>query len=321
MKAMVYDNYGSPDVLELREIEKPTPNDDEVLIKVHAASVNAIEFRFLLGTPFLARILAGGLLKPKRKVLGVDVAGRVEAVGINFKQFQPGDEVFGLSFINGAFAEYFCSPEDQIQMVLKPTSMSFEEAASIPCSASTALTCLRDFGRIQPGQKVLINGASGAVGTFAVQIAKSYGTEVTGVCSTRNLEMVRSIGADHVIDYTQEDFAHNEGHYDLIYDVVRKRSFSDCRRALSPEGTYVTTAWSPILALQEKWVSMTGSQKMVPMNPFGRPDKKDFLELNELFEAGKLKPVIDRRYTLSELPEALRHYGTGHARGKIVITI
>ena len=321
MKAMVYDNYGSPDVLELREIEKPSPKEDEVLIKVHAASVNAIEYRFLLGTPFLARIVAGGLLKPKRKVLGVDIAGRVEAVGANFKRFQPGDEVFGLSFINGAFAEYFCAPEDQIQMILKPASMSFEEAAAIPCSASTALTCLRDFGQIQTGQKVLINGASGAVGTFAVQIAKSYGTEVTGVCSTSNLDMVRSIGADQVIDYTQEDFAQNEGQYDLIYDAVRKRSFSDCMRALSPQGTYVTTAWSPVLALQEKWVSMTGSKKMVPMNPMGRPDEKDMLELKELFEAGKLAPFIDRRYALSELPQALRHYGTGHARGKIVITI
>ncbi|NIM92221.1 MAG: zinc-binding dehydrogenase [Anaerolineales bacterium] len=321
MKAMVYDHYGSPDVLELREIEKPTPKDDEVLIKVHAASVNAIEYRFLLGTPFLARIVAGGLRQPKRKVLGVDVAGRVEAVGVGFKQFQPGDEVFGLSFMNGAFAEYFCAPEAQIQMVLKAESMSFEEAAAIPCSASTALTCLRDFGQIKPDQSVLINGASGAVGTFAVQIAKSYGTEVTGVCSTRNLDMVRSIGADHAIDYTQEDFAQYQGQYDLIYDAVRKRSFSDCRRALSPQGIYVTTGWSPGLELQARWVSMTGSQKMVPMNPMGRPDEKDMLQLKELFEAGKLTPLIDRRYPLSELPDALRHYGTGHARGKIVITI
>jgi NADPH:quinone reductase-like Zn-dependent oxidoreductase len=321
MKAMVYDNYGSPDVLKLREIKKPTPNDDEVLIKVHAASANALDFRFLTGTPFLARIIAGGLLSPKRKVLGVDVAGRVEAVGTNFKRFQPGDEVFGLSFVNGAFAEYFCAPEAQIQMVLKPTSTSFEEAASAPFAATTALTCLRDLGQIQPEQKVLINGASGAVGTFAVQIAKSYGTEVTGVCSTRNLDMVRSIGADQVIDYTQQDFAHNEGLYDLVYDAVRKRSFSDCRRALNPQGIYVTTGWSPVLAVQAQWVSMTGSQKMVPMNPFSRPDQKDLLQLKELLEAGKVTPVVDRSYTLSELPEALRHYGTGHARGKIVITM
>jgi len=321
MKAMVYDNYGSPDVLELREIEKPTPKDDEMLLKVLAASVNALDFRFLLGTPFLARIIAGGLLKPKRKVLGVDIAGRVEAVGANFKRFQPGDEIFGLSFINGAFAEYFCASESQIQMVLKPTSASFEEAASVPFAASTALTCLRDLGQIQAGQKVLINGASGAVGTFAVQIAKSYGAEVTGVCSTRNLDMVRSIGADQVIDYTQEDFAQNEGHYDLIYDAVRKRSFSDCKRALTPQGTYVTTSWSPILALQAQWISKTSSQKMIPMNPMGRPDKKDMLDLKELLESGKITPVIDKRYLLSELPEALRHYGTGHARGKVVITV
>lgn len=321
MKAMVYDNYGSPDVLELREIEKPTPKDDEMLLKVLAASVNALDFRFLLGTPFLARIIAGGLLKPKRKVLGVDIAGRVEAVGANFKRFQPGDEIFGLSFINGAFAEYFCASESQIQMVLKPTSASFEEAAAVPFAASTALTCLRDLGQIQAGQKVLINGASGAVGTFAVQIAKSYGAEVTGVCSTRNLDMVRSIGADQVIDYTQEDFAQNEGHYDLIYDAVRKRSFSDCKRALTPQGTYVTTSWSPILALQAQWILKTSSQKMIPMNPMGRPDKKDMLDLKELLESGKVTPVIDKRYMLSELPEALRHYGTGHARGKVVITV
>ena len=318
---MVYDNYGSPDVLELREIEKPTPKDDEVLIKVHAASVNAMDYRFLTGTPFLARIVAGGLLKPKRKVLGVDVAGEVDAVGVNFKLFKPGDEVFGLSFINGAFAEYFCASEAQIQMVMKPANISFEEAASVPFVGTTALICLRDLGQIQPGQNVLINGASGAVGTFAVQIAKSYGTEVTGVCSTRNLDMVRSIGADHVIDYTQEDFAQNETNYDLIYDAVRKRSFSSCRRALTPEGICVTTGWSPVLALQERWVSMTGSQKMVPMNPFGRPDNEDLLDLIGLLKTGKIKPVIDRRYTLSELPEALRHYGTGHARGKIVITM
>jgi NADPH:quinone reductase-like Zn-dependent oxidoreductase len=321
MKAMVYENYGSPDVLELKEIEKPSPKEDEMLMKVHAASVNALDFRFLMGTPFLARIIAGGLLKPKRTVLGVDVAGRVEAVGANFKRFQPGDEIFGLSFINGAFAEYFCASEAQIQMVLKPASVSFEEAASVPFAASTALTCLRNLGQVQAGQKVLINGASGAVGTFAVQIAKSFGAEVTGVCSTKNFDLVRSIGAVQVIDYTQEDFANNEGCYDLIYDAVRKRSFSDCRQALTPEGIYVTTAWSPFLAIQGQWISMTGSQIMVPMNPMGRPDKKDLLDLKELLEAGKITPIIDRRYALSELPEALRHYGTGHARGKIVIKV
>ena len=319
MKAIVYTEYGPPEVLQLREVEKPTPKDNEVLVKVHAASVNAIDYRFLTGTPYIARIMAG-LLKPKYKILGTDVAGRVEAVGVNFKLFQPGDDVFGLSFNFGGFAEYLCVPEAQMQMVLKPASTSFEEAATVPFAALTALTCLRDCGQIQPGQKVLINGASGGVGTFAVQIAKSFGTEVTGVCSTRNLDMVHSIGADQVIDYTQEDFAQNEGRYDLIYDAVRKRSFSDCRRALSPQGIYVTTAWSPVLALQGQWVSMTGSQKMVPM-PMTRPGKEDLHELKELLEDGKISPVIDRRYTLSEVPEALRYYGKGHARGKVVITL
>ena len=319
MIAMVYEEYGSPDVLELREIEKPTPKEDEVLIKVQAASVNAMDYRFLTGTPLLARLMAG-LLKPKHKVLGLDVAGRVEAVGVNFKQFQPGDDVFALSMNHGAFAEYLCVPESQIIMVLKPASMSFEEAASVPFSALSAQTCLRDLGQLQPGQKVLINGASGAVGTFAVQIAKSYGSDVTGVCSTRNLDTVRSIGADKVIDYTQEDFTQSEGRYDLIVDAVRKSSFSDCKRALTSEGTYVTTAVSPALILQQQWVSMTGSQKMVPMVP-KKLVTRDLQELKDLLEAGEIKPVIDRRYTLSELPEALRHYGTGHARGKIVITI
>jgi NADPH:quinone reductase-like Zn-dependent oxidoreductase len=319
VKAIVRHNYGSPDVLELAEIQKPTPKDDEVLIKVHAASVNAMDYRFLTGTPYLARIMAG-LLKPKHKVLGLDVAGRVEAVGANFKQFQPGDDVFALSYNHGAFAEYLCVPEAQMVMVLKPASMSFEEAASVPFSALTAQTCLRDLGQIQPGQKVLINGASGAVGTFAVQIAKSYGTEVTGVCSTRNLDMVRSIGADQVIDYTQEDFTQSERRYDLIFDAVRKSSFSDCRRALVSQGIYVTTAASPALLLQQQWISMTGSQKMVPM-AFSRPGKRDLQDLKELLEAGKIRPVIDRSYTLSEVPEALRYYGKGHARGKVVITV
>jgi NADPH:quinone reductase-like Zn-dependent oxidoreductase len=319
MKAIVYHNYGSPDVLALEEIEKPTAKDDQVLIKVHAASVNAMDYRFLTGTPALARIMAG-LFKPKHKVLGLDVAGRIEAVGANFGQFQVGDDVFALSFSLGTFAEYVCVPESQIVMVLKPAGISFEEAASVPFSALSAQTCLRDLGQIQPGQKVLINGASGAVGTFAVQIAKSYGTDVTGVCSTGNLDMVRSIGADQVIDYTQEDFTQSEDRYDLIFDAVRKSSFSDCRRALVPQGTYVTTAASPALLLQQQWISMTESQKMVPM-AFSRPGKKDLQDLTALLRAGKMKPVIDKSYTLGQVPEALRHYGTGHARGKIVITV
>ena len=319
MRAIVYENYGSPDVLELRDIEKPTPKEDEVLVKVHAASVNAMDYRFLTGTPYLVRLMAG-LLKPKHNILGLDVAGRVEAVGENFKQFQPGDEVFALSMNHGAFAEYLCVPEAQILMVQKPANLTFEEAASVPFSALSAQTCLRDLGQIQAGQKVLINGASGAVGTFAVQLAKSYGTEVTGVCSTRNLEMVRSIGADQVIDYTQEDFTQSEGRYDLIFDAVRKRTFSECKRVLNPQGIFVITAFSPALLLQQQWISMTGSQKMVPMVP-KKLVKRDLQDLKDLLEAGKLKPVIDRSYKLSEVPEALRYYGKGHARGKIIITV
>jgi NADPH:quinone reductase-like Zn-dependent oxidoreductase len=319
MKAIVYTEYGPPEVLQLKEVEKHTPKDDEVLIKVHATSINAMDYRFLTGTPYLARIMAG-LLKPKNNVLGLDVAGRVEAIGSNFKQYQPGDEVFALSMNLGAFAEYVCVPEAQILMVLKPASMSFEEAASVPFSALSAQTCLRDLGQIQAGQKVLINGASGAIGTFAVQIAKSYGTEVTGVCSTRNLDLVRSIGADQVIDYTQEDFTQGESRYDLIFDAVRKRSFSDCKRALTSDGIYVITEFSPTLAIQQQWISMTGSQKMVPMVP-KKLVKRDLQDLTELLETGKIKPVIDRSFKLSEVPEALLYYGKGHARGKVIITV
>jgi NADPH:quinone reductase-like Zn-dependent oxidoreductase len=319
MKAIVYTEYGPPEVLQLKEVEKHTPKDDEVLIKVHATSINAMDYRFLTGTPYLARIMAG-LLKPKNNVLGLDVAGRVEAIGSNFKQYQPGDEVFALSMNLGAFAEYVCVPEAQILMVLKPASMSFEEAASVPFSALSAQTCLRDLGQIQAGQKVLINGASGAIGTFAVQIAKSYGTEVTGVCSTRNLDLVRSIGADQVIDYTQEDFTQGESRYDLIFDAVRKRSFSDCKHALTSDGIYVITEFSPTLAIQQQWISMTGSQKMVPMVP-KKLVKRDLQDLTELLETGKIKPVIDRSFKLSEVPEALLYYGKGHARGKVIITV
>jgi NADPH:quinone reductase-like Zn-dependent oxidoreductase len=315
MKAIVYHNYGSPDVLELAEIEKPALKEDHVLIKVHAASVNPHDWHFLTGTPFLARLMAGPL-KPKHKVLGVDVAGRVEAVGANVKHFQPGDEVFG-SHNHGGFAEYASVPAAHV--ALKPASMSFEEAAAIPLAGLTALQGLRDHGKLQPGQKVLINGASGGVGSFAVQIAKALGAQVTGVCSTRNLDLVRSLGADQVVDYTQEDFSQTGERYDLIFDAARKRSFGDCKRALGPQGIYVTTEISPTLLLQAWWVSMTGSQKMVPM--LTRPGQKDLLVINELFEAGKVVPIIDRRYPLSEVPEAIRYIGTGHARGKVVITV
>ncbi|MBC8506642.1 MAG: NAD(P)-dependent alcohol dehydrogenase [Anaerolineales bacterium] len=319
MKAIVYEKYGPPEVLYFDEIAKPIVKDDEILIKVHAASVTPLDWHMLTGTPYIARLMAG-LIKPKRKVLGTDVAGVVESVGVNVKQFQPGDEVFGLSFYNGAFAEYLCVPESQLQLVHKPSNISFEAAAVTPYAGYTALLCLRDLGCLQSGQKVLINGASGGTGTFAVQIAKSFGAEVTGVCSTRNLERVRSIGADHVIDYTKEDFSQNTGAYDLIFDVVRKRTFSECKDALKPQGIYVTTEFSPALMIQSQWASIAGGKKLIPL-PMKRPSQQDFLDLKELLETGKITPVIDRRYPLNEVPDALRYIGKGHARGKLVITI
>jgi len=266
VKAMVYTKYGPPDVLELKEVEKPVPNDDEVLIKVHAASVNPAELHLLRADPFFARFYAG-LLKPKHTILGADISGRVEAVGRNIKQFQLGDEVFGdLSDCGwGGFAQYVCAPENAI--ALKPVNITFDEAAAVPLTAITALQGLRNKGQIKPGQKVLINGASGGVGTFAVQIAKSYGTEVTGVCSTRNLDLVRSIGADHVIDYTQVDFTRNGQQYDLIFDAVGNRSVSDYKRALSPNGTCAVAGFTNLshllkIIVQGSWVSMTGSKKI-----------------------------------------------------------
>src|SRR5437870_12940489 len=321
MKAIVYTHYGSPDVLQLKEVAKPTPQDNQVLMRMYAASANALDWHYMRGTPFLAR-LVNGLQKPKNTKLGADVAGRVEAVGRNVTQFQVGDDVFECIPINelGSIAEYVCAHEDAL--ALKPAKMTFEQAAAVPLAAFTALQGLRDKGQIQPGQKVLINGASGGVGTFAVQIAKSFGTEVTGVCSTRNLDMVRSIGADHVIDYTQEDFIKNGQRYDLIVATAGYRSIFDYKRALSPKGMYVATGGSMAQIFQGlligPWISMTGRKKMG--NLLVKPNK-DLAFMKELIEAGKVKPVIDRRYTLSEVAEALRYYGEGHARGKVVITV
>jgi NADPH:quinone reductase-like Zn-dependent oxidoreductase len=317
MKAMVYQKYGSPENLKLQEVEMPTVMDDRVLVVVHAASVNWHDWHFLMGTPFMARIMAGGLLKPRNTVLGSDVAGRVETVGADVKQFRPGDEVFG-STSHGCFAEYVCVSEEEV--VTKSANVTFEEAAASGAAAFAALQGLRDKGQIKPGQRVLINGASGGVGTFAVQIAKSFGADVTGVCSTKNLDMVRSIGADQVIDYAQEDFAQKEQRYDLIFDVVAKRSFSDCKRVLGSKGIYVTTEFSPVLAVEGLWTSITVDKKMVPLlaKP---PAKEDLVFMKELLEAGKVRPVIDRRYPLREVPEALRYLEEGHARGKIVITM
>jgi NADPH:quinone reductase-like Zn-dependent oxidoreductase len=299
----------------------PAVGDDDLLIRVHASSVNPLNFHGVTGKPFLVRLLGFGLFKPKRATPGSDVAGRIEAVGRNVTQFQPGEEVFGA--IGGAYAEYVCGSADGV--VLKPANLTFEQAAAVPGAGITALQGLRDKGQIRPGHRVLINGASGGVGTFAVQIAKAFGAEVTGVCSTRNVAMVRSIGADHVIDYTQDDFTRVGERYDLMLDAVGSRSLSDCKRALSPDGTYVALAGpeNSLGALTRAatilLVSRFGSHKMVPL--MARVNKEDLGALKELIEAGDVTPVIDRRYTLSEAPEALRYQGEGHAQGKTVITV
>ena len=320
MKAIICTRYGSPDVLQFTEMEKPLPQDHQLLINVHAASVNALDWHSMRGTPFLYR-LGGGLRKPKDQRLGVDLAGRVEAIGNNVTQFQPGDEVFGVCA--GGFAEYAAAPEKSL--ALKPADLSFEEAAAVPVAAITALQGLRDTGQIQPGQKVLVNGASGGVGTFAVQIAKSFGAEVTGVCSTRNLDMVRSIGAEHVIDYMHDDFTKHGQRYDLIYDAVGNRSVSDYKRALSPQGTCVIVGFSTLSRLFQymvlgPWMSKIGSKKIGLMG-LAKPNQQDLVLVKELLEAGKVVPVIDKRYPLREVPEAIRYLEEGHARGKAVITV
>jgi NADPH:quinone reductase-like Zn-dependent oxidoreductase len=323
MKAIVYTEYGPPDVLQLKGVAKPAPNDNEVLIRVHATSVVFSDLAFVRGKPFLVRLMGSGILKPRYRILGVDVAGRVEAVGENVKNFHPGDEVFGdlSGYGRGGYAEYVCAPEKAL--ALKPANCSFEEAAAVPESAVVALQGLRDKGQIQPAQKVLVNGASGGIGTFAVQIAKSFGAEVTGVCSTRNVDMVRSIGADRVIDYTKEDFTKNGQRYDLILATAGYRSLFDYNRALSPKGIYVVTGGSMAQIFQPMllgpWITMTKSKKMVNLSV--RPNQGDLVFIKELIEAGKVKPVIDRCYTLSEIAEALRYYEEGHARGKVVISV
>ena len=323
MKAIVNTQYGSPDVLQLKEIERPTPTDDEVLVKVYAVSVNSADLHLLRADPFLIR-LSSGLFKPKNKILGSDIAGRVDVVGSNVKQFKVGDEVFGdISACGwGGFAEYVAVPEKLL--ALKPANLSFEEAAAVPMAAVTALQGIRHAGGIQPGQKVLINGASGGVGSFAVQLAKSSGAEVTAVCSTRNVEMARSLGADHVIDYLQEDFTKNGKQYDLILATNGDRSISDYRRALSPKGIYVQTGGSmrqmSQAMIQGPWISKTGSQKMGNMG-VAKPNQNDLVILKELLEAGKVKSVIDRTYPLSEVADAIRYLEEGHARGKVVITV
>ena len=320
MKASVYERYGPPDVLQLKEVEKPTPKEDEVLMKVHAASVTFGDLAAVKGEPFMVRFTLG-LREPKYKILGKDVAGQIEAVGANVKQFKPGDEVFGdLSESGwGAYAEYVSVPENVL--VQKPTNLTFDAAAAVPESAVVALQGLHQ-GQIQHGSKVLIYGASGGIGTFAVQIAKSFGAEVTGVCSTRNLELVRSLGADHVIDYTKEDFTQNDEKYDLILATAGYRSLFDYKRALAPGGNYVATGGEMAQIFQPMFLGpLVSSEGRKMTNLAMKPDTKDLTLIKELIEAGKIIPVIDKSFPLSELPEALRYYGEGHSRGKVVITM
>jgi NADPH:quinone reductase-like Zn-dependent oxidoreductase len=323
MKAIVCTKYGPPDVLQVKEVEKPAPKDNEVLIAVHAACINQYDWHLLTADVFMVRLMGGGLLKPKHTRPGADMAGRVEAVGRNVQQLKPGDEVFGdLSACgHGAFAEYVAAPETAV--ALKPANMTFEQAAAVPMAGVTALQGLRDRGQIQPGQKVLINGASGGVGTFAVQIAKAFGADVTAVCSTRNLDMARSIGADHVIDYTQEDFTKSGRLYDLILAANGYHPLQAYKRALAPKGIYVTTGGSLAQVMQAmvlgSWMSETSGKKVRGVT--AAPSQKDLLFMKELMEAGKVVPVIDRCYPLRETAEALRYLGAGHARGKVVITV
>jgi NADPH:quinone reductase-like Zn-dependent oxidoreductase len=324
MKAIVQDRYGPPDVLELREVDKPVVADHEVLIRVHAAAVNARDWHVMRGDPYMARLVLG-FGRPKAKIRGTDFAGRVEAVGKDVKRFRPGDEVFGEA--DGAFAEYVCAPDDVVEP--KPANLTFEQAAVVPMAGNTALMGLRDLGGVQPGQKVLVNGASGGVGTFAVQIAKSFGAEVTGVCSTRNVDLVRSLGADHVIDYTREDFTGNGQRYDVVLDLVGNRSLTECRRALTPAGTLVLSGGGvsgggslvgPMgLILRGQALSRFVRHRLLVLT--ATPSKENLAALRELAESGKITPVIDRTYPLSEVPEAIRYLEVEHARAKVVITV
>jgi NADPH:quinone reductase-like Zn-dependent oxidoreductase len=325
MKTIVQDEYGSPDVLKLRDIGKPETEDNEVLVHVHAAGVNPGDWAIMSGLPYIARPVYG-LRKPKNAVRGTDVAGTVEAVGTGVRRLQPGDEVFGLcSGLGGAFAEYASVSEDAL--ALKPTNLSFEQAAAVPMAGLVALQALRDHGGVRAGQKVLINGASGGIGTFAVQIAKALGTEVTGVCSTRNVDLVRSIGADHVIDYTWEDFTQKDQRYDFILDNVANHSLSDLRRALTPTGTLVPNGGG----FDNHWFASGG--RVISAHVLNRfvshrlrpfvvsPKFEDLLVLKEMIETGKMTPVIDRTYPLSETSQAIGHVGEGHAQGKVTITL
>ncbi len=324
MKAIVQDRYGSPDVLQFREIDQPVPTDNEVLVRVHAASVNARDWHVMRGDPYVARPVLG-FGAPKVRIRGTDFAGRVEAVGRGVTRFRPGDEVYGE--VDGAFAEYVCVPDGVVER--KPANLTFEQAAAMPLAANTALMGLRDAARVRPGQHVLVNGASGGVGTFAVQIAKSFGADVTGVCSTRNTDLVRSIGADHVIDYTREDFTQGGRRYDVVFDLVGNRSLKDCRRALTPTGTLILSGGGvsnggsligPVgLIIRGQLLSRFVRHRLLVLT--ATPSTENLATLRELAESAKLTPVIDRTYPLNETPDAIRYLETEHARAKVVITV
>jgi NADPH:quinone reductase-like Zn-dependent oxidoreductase len=316
MKAIVQNNYGSPDVLALKEMDRPVIKDDEVLVRVHASSVNAGDYFSLRGSPWLARFTVG-FPRPKDYILGWDVAGRVEAVGSQVTQLQPGDAVYGA--VSHTFAEYVGASADRFAP--KPANLTFEQAAAVPTAGLTALQGLRDAGQVQSGQQVLINGAAGGVGTFAVQIAKALGAQVTGVCSTRNVEMVRSLGADHVVDYTQEDFTRGQRRYDLILDNVGNRAFSDLRRVLTPQGRIIPNSGHGGMTYVFKAFLLAPFMRQQASPLMTKTNRADLLVLKDLAELGKLTPAIDRTYPLEQTPEALGYAGTGHARGKVVIAM
>ncbi|MFC9823238.1 NAD(P)-dependent alcohol dehydrogenase [Streptomyces erythrochromogenes] len=324
MKAIVQDRYGSPGVLELREVERPPVGDREVLVRVRAASVNARDWHLMRGDPYLARLVLG-LRRPKVRIRGTDFAGRVEAVGKDVTRLRPGDEVFGEA--EGAFAEYVCAPADAVEP--KPANLTFEQAAAVPLAGNTALMGLRDLGRLRPGQRVLVNGASGGVGTFAVQIAKALGAEVTGVCGTRNTELVRSLGADHVVDYSREDFTRTGRQHDLVLDLVGNRSLAACRRALTPGGTLVLSGGGVSeggslvgpMSLLVRGRALSGFVRQRLLVLTAAPDRENLAALRELVESGRVTPAVDRTYPLREVPEAIRYLEVEHARAKVVITV
>ena len=335
MKAIVQDRYGSADTLQLREVEEPVAGDDSVLVRVRAASVHADVWHAMRGQPYVLRILGSGLRAPRNRIPGTDLAGQVQAVGTNVTGFRAGDQVFGQSFVGnlwrhgGALAEFAAVPASRLE--LKPARLTFEQAAAVPTSGTLAVQGVRDEGRVQPGQRVLINGAGGAVGTFAVQLAAAYGTHVTGVDAPDKLDMLRSIGADRVIDYTQEDFTRGDERYDLILDLAGTRPWSECRRALTPDGTYVLSGYDQFGSSGHRWFGSLGRfAKLIVVSPFernlhpfrGAKDPGDrMVVLKDLLEAGTLTPVIDRTYPLGQVPEAIRYLETGRAQGKVVITV